>query len=214
MASAVGLTAAGGIARERQKQTLIDLLMIPDPRSYILRAKTIGALARGFWPMLFLIVLMILTLAGLGVSFASVLLLVPAAICFTIFALGLGAWLSVRCRNIVQANAAWMGTVATIVIGTFLLAEVTSETRRIGNQPVSEYQGWTYLANPALSWYHLSFSGSDLKQKYFYTSEAGVTRPVTHTDVLWAVGSPVVFCLLGLILYWLAARKFDKEGRI
>ena len=42
--ASIGLTAATGLARERQKQTLVDLLMLPGPRRDLLRAKAVGAL--------------------------------------------------------------------------------------------------------------------------------------------------------------------------
>src|SRR5205823_1404886 len=63
---AVGLTAATSISRERQKQTLVDLLMLPGPRRDLLRAKLIGALARGVWPAVLLVALIGTAAIGLG----------------------------------------------------------------------------------------------------------------------------------------------------
>jgi ABC-type Na+ efflux pump permease subunit len=54
MMAAVGLTAASGISKERQKQTLIDLLMLPGPRSDLLKAKVMGAMVRTLWPTIML----------------------------------------------------------------------------------------------------------------------------------------------------------------
>src|SRR5439155_10586545 len=86
---AVGLTAATGISRERQKQTLIDLLMLPGPRRDLLRAKAKGALARGIWPGLAVGVLLLTAAAGLGVSLASLLLLSVTAAGLTLFSVAL-----------------------------------------------------------------------------------------------------------------------------
>src|SRR5262245_45149904 len=96
---AVGLAASGGIARERQKQTLVDLLMLPGPRRDLLRAKAIGALARGLWPAVVVAALLVTGALGRGTALASVVLLGVTTAGLTIFAVALGIWLSARCRS-------------------------------------------------------------------------------------------------------------------
>ena len=112
-----------GLWRERQKQTLIDLLMLPGPRRDLLRAKAVGALVRGLWPAMTIAGLIATAVVGFGVSLLSAVLLCLTAAGLALFSVGIGIWLSARCRTAMNATANWIGIMAGVVIGTFLLAE-------------------------------------------------------------------------------------------
>ncbi len=213
MMCAVGLTAAGGVARERQKQTLIDLLMLPGPRRDLLWAKLIGALTRGIGPGLALFGIVLVGALGAGVSILAIPLLIGSAIAFAIFAAGLGIWLSARCKNLVTANGAWIGIAAAATIGTFLLAHANAGfVAEPGRPPQFDYPTWGRVVNPLLAWGRLCF-WYDYRNQQYAVGESGSDWELTVEDVAPALGCPVLYGLVGFILWFAAVRRFEKEGR-
>lgn len=219
---AVGLTAAGGVAKERQKQTLIDLLMLPGPRRDLLRAKAIGALARGVWPALALAALGAVAVAALGVALLAVPLLAVAVGGFTVFAVGAGIWLSARCRNLVTANGAWIGVLAAVVIGSFLLAEANVEVVRPeasddGAEPPRpariDYPAWGRVVNPLLAWGRLCFRYDYRRGEYLAGPDDQTAFAVRAADVAPAVACPLLYALVGAGAWLAAVRRFETEGR-
>lgn len=210
---AVGLTAATGISRERQKQTLIDLLMLPGPRRDLLRAKAIGALARGIWPMVAIVAILLVSVAGLGVSIASAVLLTLTACGLALFSTAIGIWLSARCRNALHATATWIGIMAALVIGTFLLAEANIDRVDDGaGGSRFDYPGWTRIVNPLLAWGRLAFPYDYRGERYVWGQE-DLAWPLTFADLAPALLCPLVYTLIGGLLWLAAVRRFEKEGR-
>jgi ABC-type transport system involved in multi-copper enzyme maturation permease subunit len=210
---AVGLTAATSISRERQKQTLIDLLMLPGPRREILRAKALGALARGLWPGLCIVVILVTGAGGRGASLLSTVFLALMAIAMTLFAVATGIWLSARCRTALSATANWMGLTSAVVIGTFLLAEANMELVEKPDQPPRlDYPGWTRVANPLLAWGRLTFSYDYSESRYEWGQDED-GWPVTFEDIGPALLCPILYAGLGGLLWLAAVRRFEKEGR-
>jgi ABC-2 family transporter protein len=210
---AVGLSAATGISRERQKNTLVDLLMLPGPRRDLLRAKVLGSLARGLWPGLTLVALLAAGVIGFGVSVVSVALLVLTAAGLTLFAAAIGIWLSARCRTALNATATWIGVMAGVVIGTFLLAEANIEYVKEPDQPFREdYPAWTRVLNPLLAWGRLTFRYDWFGGRYVWGGGAQ-TWPVGFGDLAPALVCPLVYAAVGGVLWLAAVRRFEKEGR-
>jgi hypothetical protein len=210
---AVGLTAATGISRERQKQTLIDLLMLPGPRRDLLRAKAVGALARGIWPMVVIVAILLVSMAGLRVSIASAVLLLLTAAGLGLFSTAIGIWLSARCRNALHATATWIGTMAAIVIGTFLLAEANLEPIYDGDKVQrTDYPGWTRVMNPLLAWGRLAFRYDYRADRYVW-GDGSEAWPLTFADVAPALLCPLLYAVVGALLWLAAVRRFEREGR-
>jgi ABC-type transport system involved in multi-copper enzyme maturation permease subunit len=210
---AVGLTAATGISRERQKQTLIDLLMLPGPRRDLLRAKALGALARGIWPAITIVGLVLVGVVCLGVSLVSAACLFFTAAGMAIFTVGFGIWLSARCRNALQATATWIGVMSAIVIGSFLLAEANLDVIREANgKSHAEHPAWSRVLNPLLAWGRLTFRYDYTNGQYTVRESEGAW-PLSLDDVYPALFCPVLYAGLGALFWWLAVRRFEKEGR-
>jgi len=208
---AVGLTAAGRIARERQKQTLVDLLMLPGARRDLLRAKILGALARGMWPAFLLAGLLVTAVLGRGTAIVSVALLCIAAAALTLFAAALGVWLSARCRTAMNATANWIGLTAGLVVGSFLLAEANRNWVHEGGRV--DYPGWSRVVNPLLSWGRLNFRYDYAAGRYVWGGDPETSWPLTFDDLGPAIACPLVFALAGGLLWLAAVRRFEKEGR-
>jgi ABC-type transport system involved in multi-copper enzyme maturation permease subunit len=211
---AVGLTAAGGIAKERQKQTLTDLLMLPGPRKDLLRAKALGALVRGLWPAVVLAAFVAVALPGLGVALLAVPMLVIAAVGFTLFAVGAGVWLSARCKNLVTANGAWIGVLSAVVIGSFLVAEASAERVEAPDKSKRiEYPAWTRVVNPLLAWGRLCFRYDYGRDEYVSGPMSEYPWPLQVKDVIPALACPLLYALIGGVAWLAAVRRFEREGR-
>jgi hypothetical protein len=213
LVSAVGLTAATGVSRERQKQTLVDLLMLPGPRRDLLRAKALGALARGLWPGLVLLALIGTGVVGFGVSLVSAVLLVLTAAGLTLFSAAIGVWLSARCRTALNATSTWIGVMAGVVLGTFLLAEANMDwVKDLGQTPRQDYPAWARVANPLLAWGRLAFRYDWQGGRYVW-GEGETGWPIGFGDIAPALLCPVLFAGVGGLLWLTAVRRFEKEGR-
>jgi hypothetical protein len=210
--AAVGLTAASGIAKERQKQTLIDLLMLPNPRSALLKAKLYGALLRGVWPGVLLAVLLLPPLFNGSLAVLGYVLLLLLAAALTLLAAGLGLWLSARCRTPLHATAAWLGLVGVTMLGTFLLAEANIERVHRGSQNKMDYPLWSRMVNPVIAWGQLSMRRSPAGEGYV-TGPTGQPWPTTSAELRAAGLCSLLNGLLGVGLVGIALRRFEREGR-
>jgi hypothetical protein len=208
--SAVGLTAATGLARERQKQTLIDLLMLPGPRRDLLRAKALGALSRGLWPAIALAAILFTGVVGRGSSLLSAAMLIVIAAGLTMFSTAIGVWLSARCRTALSATANWIGIMAAIVIGTFLLAEANQAFIREAG--TTDYPAWSRVLNPILAWGRLTF-WYDYQAGHYSWGADESAWPLANEDLLPALLCPIVYAAIGALLWLAAVRRFEKEGR-
>ncbi len=211
--AAVGLTAASGIAKERQKHTLIDLLMLPGPRRDILAAKLLGSLAHGIFPLGVLGGLLLLALIAGGVSPMALPLAVLAPIAFGVLAGTYGVWLSARCRTIVQSNVLLLGSLAVLVIGTYLLAEANMRsTPTPGAAPVAEYPDWSRALNPLLTWGRLIFRHDGEMNGYCW-GEGYSAVPFSWDTYLAAVGGVGLALIMAAAFWGMAVRRFEREGR-
>jgi ABC-type transport system involved in multi-copper enzyme maturation permease subunit len=207
---AVGLTAATGLSRERHKQTLIDLLMLPRPRRDLLRAKAIGALSRGLWPALALAAILFTGVIGLGVSLRSAAMLIVTVAGLTVFSTAIGIWLSARCRTAMNATANWMGVMAALVIGSFLLAEANQAF--VVEAGTADYPAWSRVINPILAWGRLAY-WYDYNAEHYSWGPASNAWPLTMDDLVPALLCPIVYAAIGGLLWLAAVRRFEKEGR-
>ena len=210
---AVGLTAATGLARERQKNTLIDLLMLPGPRRDLLRAKALGSLARGLWPAIAIGLVLLIATVGFGISLLSVALLLLTAAGLALFSTSIGIWLSARCRTALNSTSTWIGVMAGVVIGTFLLAEANAEYVPQPGMPARlDYPAWTRVLNPLLAWGRLAFRYDYSAGEYVW-GRGHDQWPVAFADLAPALLCPVLYAAVGGLLWLLAVRRFEREGR-
>lgn len=211
--ASVGLGAAGGVARERQRNTLTDLFMIPGGRREILQAKLIGSLWNARWLLAAVGALLPVSVVG-GTPLAAVPLLAVAAATFILFGAALGVWLSVRCRTALNANAAWIGFVALSLIGTYLLADATA---RKGKTPTgfttTEYPTWSRTANPLMAWQELAMSPENPPGWNGLPEWQLWLRPVRWPDLMPPMAGVGAYAAAAGLLWLLALRRFEREGR-
>jgi ABC-type transport system involved in multi-copper enzyme maturation permease subunit len=213
-ATTIGLGAAGGVARERQKNTLIDLFMIPGGRREILQAKLIGAVWRGRWMLGAIAALLFIGVFAGAPAIAMLPLAIAGATTIAASAM-LGIWLSVRCRTAMNANIAWIGIVAFVLIGTFLLADAMSQRVPTPSGGLAkEFPDWSCVVNPALTWRELAMTPD-----YLPDGHNGLRKwklralPDNPPRLLAPVTGVLLFAFASGGLWLLALRRFDREGR-
>jgi len=215
----IGLGSAGGVARERQRNTLVDLFMIPGGRTEILRAKLVGSLWRGRWPLAAVGALALFAVPA-GTPLLAAPLLLLAAVVFVLFGAALGTWLSVRCRTALNANAAWVGFVALLLMATYLLADASAE--RVRPVPgVSEsgkrFPAWSRVINPAMAWQTLAMTPEEPPRSPYRQYREWEWRfrvfPDREDDLMPALGGVGLYGVGAGVLWLLARRRFNREGR-
>jgi ABC-type transport system involved in multi-copper enzyme maturation permease subunit len=154
----VAFRVAGCISRERDRQTLETLLMLPVERDEILRAKWLASLL--IWRVVgyFLMGELALGLLFGGLHPWAAVLLPAAVAAHVAFLASLGVWLSLACRNTLWANLSMALVVLVFFTGSFLGmtayevrwpaddADWLDNVRQIGLSPLRTW--WTL----AFSW--------------------------------------------------------------
>jgi ABC-type transport system involved in multi-copper enzyme maturation permease subunit len=216
VAAVIGLGAAGAVARERHKNTLIDLFMIPGGRREILRAKLMGAVWRGRW--------MLGAVGGLliggvlsGTPLVAMVPLALAAAAFVAFGAALGVWLSVRCRTALTANSAWIGIVALSLMGTYLLADALSYrvAEPNGGPAVKVYPEWSRVVNPVMAWQALAMNPEDDPAGGYNGLRDVKLRvlPDKRPKLMAPLAGLALYGMSAGVLWLLALRRFNREGR-
>jgi ABC-type transport system involved in multi-copper enzyme maturation permease subunit len=218
MSVMVGLHAAGSVARERQQETLTDLLTVPRPRREILAAKWVGSLSKARGVAIGTAAIPLVGVIAEALSFWAVVPLIVAAFTILACAASFGLWLSVRAQTIQRASGLWLLTVGLWVGGTFLAAQAAYMEERAmirlspkwpPDRPVPLV--WDRVLNPALAWSELVFRVHDeggLRSREFVDGDVDKVGDVWPSLV--GVG---VYALLAWAFFVAASRKFEREGR-
>ncbi|HVK11852.1 MAG TPA: ABC transporter permease subunit, partial [Gemmataceae bacterium] len=224
MSLMVGLHAAGSVARERQQETLTDLLMVPQPRRGILRAKWWGSLAKARGVAVGTLAVPLVGLLAEGISFWAVVPLFCATFAFIACAASFGLWVSVRAATVQRATGTWLLVVALWVGGTFLAAQAAyvedqaanrMMTRRFPPDP-EEPLIWDRLLNPALAWSQLTFrlrGAGELHWDYMYDEGVPDGRLRGPQEAWPSLLGVSFYAVLSWALFEAAARRFEREGR-
>lgn len=206
LAPAVGIRAAGAVARERERQTLDALLSLPIPRARVLRAKWLAPLLwTRYW------------LAGVGAvilvagAFGSVHLLglvVGVALlgAFIPFANTLGLWLSVRCQSATRA-VTWF---AVVLIGLFLAPLLLSTLTRSAFQLAGDEVAGTV----AEQFVDAASVPNAVYEALFRWGEFRRTDGDRHSlSVVSGLVAAAVYGVAGWVLWRDAVRRFEREGK-
>jgi len=212
--TSIGLGASGGVARERHRNTLIDLFMLPGGRRDILRAKLIGAGWAARWFLLAVLGLVLVApLAGTPV--VAVPLLLVAATAYLAFGGALGLWLSVRSKS---------GVDGSCLVDGFCRAEpdrhIFAGRRHVRARPVAQqhsHQGipdWSRMVNPVMAWQELAMTPDD-PPTGMYGMRDSTPRwlPDQPPRLLDPLKGVAVYGIAAGLLWWLALRRFEREGR-
>ncbi len=200
---AVALSAARRVSRERQRQTLDNLLTIPPEREEILFAKWLGSVlsVRGLWwaPV---------GLWGLGVvtgglHFAAVPLMLAALVVYLAFMASLGLWFSTLYGTTMRATLFTTLAALVFLIGPGFMISMTG-----GSQPPTRGSAlmgvdWAgmfveYGLNPPAALWVLAFQREDFAKD----------EMLALVKILCAIAG--LYCYMGLaaLLWWLTCARF------
>lgn len=224
----VGLHAAGSVARERQQETLTDLLLVPGPRRDILRAKWLGGLAKARGVAVGTLAIPLVGVLAEGLSGWAVVPLVLATFAFVGCAASFGLWVSVRAATVQRASGVWLLAVGLWVGGTFLAAQTAYlEERAAARSKAAAFvwppadegpdrpRYWDRALNPALAWSQLAFRVREDEEyrEYPYWRQDRDGLIVSRSEVYPSLVGILFYAGLGWAFYGLAARRFEREGR-
>lgn len=131
LAPVLGLRAAGAVSKERQQQTLLSLLVVPESRSRILWAKWLAPLYGGRYWFFALLAAIGLSLFSGGLHPLGVVAGVVYLCGFLPFANSFGLWLSVTCRSGTRAASWFISVMLALVIGPPLFGTLFRATFQI-----------------------------------------------------------------------------------
>jgi ABC-type transport system involved in multi-copper enzyme maturation permease subunit len=194
-----GLRAAGGVVRERQRQTLDSLLTVPRDRAEMLAAKWKAAV-RWAWGWLaaaaavgaFALVVGAVHPFGLAVVIGLFAGAVP-------FATSFGLWLSVRGRTVARATTAFLVTALGLAVAPLLLGTLARSAAVAAVGEPGEWIGELFesASVPFAVW--RAAVGYDVPDPEV-TMLAGAAAAAGYGAAAWA--------------FWVAARRrFEREGR-
>jgi ABC-type transport system involved in multi-copper enzyme maturation permease subunit len=222
MALMVGLHAAGSVARERQQETLTDLLMVPEPRRDILRAKWLGSLSKARGVGVGTLAVPLVGVLAEGLSVWAVVPLFLATFAFVGCAASFGLWVSVRSATVQRASGAWLLIVGLWVGGTFLAAQAAymedREARRRtfrGSPTETEELVWDRVLNPPMAWSQLAFrfrESNEYSERPDWEGEPD--GPIERLTEVWpSMLGVFLYAFLSWAFFEAAARRFEREGR-
>jgi ABC-type transport system involved in multi-copper enzyme maturation permease subunit len=200
----VGIRVAGGVSREREQRTLVDLLMLPVDWSAILEAKWLGAILRLKVLGYALAVLWVLgTLVGAVLPVCLPLLAIACA-AHLAFIASAGLFLSVACGATRRAYQYTAPLLLLFLGGGRILRARLSASRVTGG----EWSDWPlHFAEVGLcppgSWWYWCGSWTDLAQAAQEPRQFGVRCTAALAGIL-------VYAVLAGMLWWLTCGLFQR----
>lgn len=212
LAPIIGLRAAASVAKERQQQTLLSLLGVPEARSRILFAKWLAPfLGVRYWLAAMAVAILLSLVTGglhpLGV-FAGVMYLTG----FLPFANSYGLWLSVRCQSSTRASAIFIGTMLSLLIGPPIFGTLFRAVIQVFSNSVERQFAEQFLdnINPVIGiwqafagWREVSGSPLDTFQLNPQNRSLSLLATVTIIGAMY---------LLAAVWFgWRAKESFERE---
>lgn len=207
----IGAGGAVSVAREREQGTLDSLLTLPVDRSEILAAKWWATISpRSIWPGYFLITLITLGLISGAIWLGHVVNTVVFVLGLLTLVASLGVWFSAASRTGLRATLALLGTGLVVVLAPYVLANsvpswidevlppsVTLEDARVVVESLGPWEVWQTL--------------NQIPRGDFPT---GTWNPAVYSlRVIGACISTGFAFGLGYLFWFLARRRFEREGK-
>jgi ABC-type transport system involved in multi-copper enzyme maturation permease subunit len=189
---------AGSISRERENDTLIGLLSIPEPRATILEAKWLAGFLslRGLMiALVFVWLLGLLTAAIHPVSLVWLILTVAAPLqCIA----SLGIWLSVLNKTTLRANLAAVLCILLIAAGPWLVMNYVEWLSPYGPRLAELSNTVTTALMPPVAWVRSAVTWEDYEK---------FPKDIRDAMLLGALG----YACFAWVLWKDACRRFGRE---
>jgi hypothetical protein len=202
----VAFYAAGGVSRERERQTLDSLRTVPEESRDILRAKWLGGFlsARKAWWCLAMVWGFGLVTGSLHILALPLLLLAFAI--YTAFTASLGLYCSTVCRSTVRATVVTLVVLVALGAGPLLLY-VWGDLFLPAGRPAG-VAGW-------LTWWEATGLTPLWALSFRYDEMRGVNPWGFYDRILTALAVLACYALAALALWrWALGRFRDEAGPV
>lgn len=209
LAPVIGLRAALAVARERQQQTLLSLLMVPEARHRLLWAKWLAPMIGVRYWLIGLASAIVLALITGGLHPFGIV----AGVCylggFLPFANSYGLWLSVRCHSGTRASTIFLGTMIGLIVAPTILAVLTRATLQsfTDDPSASLSQAFITNLNPVVGLWDVFVGWEDFEQTTYRNPEQR-----SLSTVITGILIGLIYALLALFFGYEAKRRFDRES--
>lgn len=195
---------ASCITRERERQTLDGLLLIPEARRLILIAKLSGPWIWLREVLIGMAVMVFVTLFFGGVHPMGSVSTLIQAVGFMVFATSLGLWLSLRCATVTRATVWVIGIITTTFFAPLFLAEPLSAG-------IEVFHGSSVGTWPAEMLKKFS-SPLGIWQAFFTWKEYRTEAALPHWREVQLFGllAGMVYLLLGWVLWRRTLKRFEQ----
>jgi hypothetical protein len=196
----LGVRAASGVARERERQTLDALLTVPVSRAALLRAKLLAPVFAVKWGLGAVGVAAVVALLVGGIHPIGWAVVMVQLVGFAGFAAALGLYLSVACRTVTRATVYFLAVVFAAWLVPVLAGPLAGLMVPSGDNLVYQFSLPVGTWTNAFRWDEFPPRPDDKEVWWWVTRAAGVLAGGAY--LVWAGG------------LWLAAvRRFEREGK-
>ncbi|QVL32035.1 ABC transporter permease subunit [Telmatocola sphagniphila] len=224
-----GMAACASIARERQKETLVDLVMIPTDRKDILKAKWWGSLAQGKSTFGGYLSLLFVAMLCYGISYLTLPGLCLLAWAWCSVAISVGVWLSIRCKSVQRASAFWFLIMMVGFGGNYLLTYTIRQAWEL-DTTFNPSRPWEFnrqqnqlvfgiidkpvaneilvASSPILTWDRLSFQTQGENYYNYYGQQSFLSNPLMLLAPLLNIA---IMLILSRCFWSRAWQKFETE---
>lgn len=184
----LAIRMAGCIVRERQRQTLESLLMLPITRSEFLWQKLLGNLKRyRVWLSAVIFPALVLLAFAKGYWPAALALPIVFLVHLAFFA-GFGLLISIMCRSTVIAHVI-LGVFLLVIMGSPLLASTFLRLE-------GPYADVLYGVNPLLAWH-------TILEHWWHREQIDFAAEIVTCTLLYSAAA--------IFVWWLAWRRFERN---
>jgi ABC-type transport system involved in multi-copper enzyme maturation permease subunit len=209
----VGLRASGCLTGERDRDTLVSLLVTPLTNGAILWAKWWGSVLSGRKLWWYLAIIWVAGLLSGGLHPIALLVLVFAWVTYAMFLASMGLWFSLVSRSTLRATIWTLLTMAGLSIGPLIFGYVCDVIEQIANPRAhSSWMGElvTPWLSPPVTLYTLEFYERDFEPTPSYNNYGYYDREGYSTEMwerLLAAALGLASYTLASALFWVLARK-------
>jgi ABC-type transport system involved in multi-copper enzyme maturation permease subunit len=216
LAPVIGIRAAGAVVRERQRQTLLSLLTLPDARGPILNAKWLTPLHWVRYGLISLAAAAALGLCGGGIHPLGAVAGLTFLVGFIPFVNSLGLWLSLNSTTGTRAVTLLIITLMGLcLVPVFVAVLIEAFLPGVLSPLRVELLARTaYAVSPPVGLWG-SFVGWDdfhVAERAGYAASQSPRHMPGGAEVIGGCVAGWTYLTAAAGLYWASRRKFEREG--
>jgi hypothetical protein len=215
IAPLVGIRAAGSVVRERQRQTLLSLLTLPDARGSILKAKWLAPLHWVRYALYSFPAVAVFGLITTGIHPLGAIVGTLYLVGFVPFVNSLGLWLSINAPNTTRANTLLIVTLLGLCLVPLFVGVVAQSflPGHVDPTTVEVVERTAYSFSPPVGLWTAFVGWDDMNRSTDYAYRQVNNRVMPGgAEVIGGTVAGFVYLAAAGVLYGLARRRFEREG--